>query len=553
MFVYGIGSMPLAKKILVKVPDCHQPWYADDAGAGGKFDAIQNYFTALNDEGPARGYFPEPSESILIVKPQSVEAAKATFSHLGFKIVTGARYLGGHVGTVESKKEWVNEKINTWTEAIRSLSKVAQSSPHCAFVGIQKSLQSEWIHLQRVLSGIQDAFGPIEEAITNSFLPAVLNAPTDQPSSLRALMALPVKFGGTGITNPTTTADRHNTTSSSCVSILSEAIIANDGKFVYQDHYRQLMEQKILGKSISTNAHQAELDRLLPAMTPQCRRSTIRSRSTGAWLSVIPSDVNGLSLSSGEFRDGIALRYGLDITDLPKRCDGCGAKFSKLHALQCKTGALVLGRHDDLKNEVAYLATLATNSGSVRDEPIINIGRDAPTGPPASARISPTNRLPPAPSSPKNPPSNDRGDILIRGFFEKATDCVIDVRVTDSDSPSKIHLDPMKVLLTQEKEKKKKYLERCAEQRRHFAPYVADCYGLLGKEAVAINKKIAVKLASKWKTAYSVTCGFINARVSIAILRASHRCLRGSRVPFRHNSTTWAQWDDGAGLGLMGT
>ena len=78
---------------IVKVPDCHQPWYADDAGAGGKFNEILKYFTTLCDEGPARGYFPEPTKSILIVKPQSVEAAKAKFAHLGFDVVTGARYL----------------------------------------------------------------------------------------------------------------------------------------------------------------------------------------------------------------------------------------------------------------------------------------------------------------------------------------------------------------------------------------------------------------------------------------------------------------------------
>ena len=103
----------------------------------------------------------------------------------------------------------------------------------------------------------------------------------------------------------------------------------------------------------------------------------------------------------------------------------------------------------------------------------------------------------------------------------------------------------------QENEKKKKYLDACLEQRRHFSPYVCDTYGLLGDEATAVNKNLAKKLATKWNSPYSVTCGFVNARISIAILRATHLCLRGSRVPFRHNSTKWASWDDGAGLGLF--
>ena len=111
MIIYGIGMLPVTESIIAKVPDCHQPWYADDAGAGGEFNEILKYITTLCDEGPARGYFPEPTKSILIVKPQSVEAAKAKFAHLGFDVVTGARYLGGHVGTAESKGEWVSDKV----------------------------------------------------------------------------------------------------------------------------------------------------------------------------------------------------------------------------------------------------------------------------------------------------------------------------------------------------------------------------------------------------------------------------------------------------------
>ena len=479
-----------------------------------------------------------------------MERAKARFAHLGFQVVTGARYLGGHVGTEESKLEWVREKINIWTAAVRSLAKVARSSPHCAFVGLVKSLQSEWIHLQRVLDGIVDEFGPIEQALSATFLPSLLEASPDQPASLRALMALPIKFGGAGLPNPTVTADRHHTTSSSCTSVLSEAILRNTAEWTYMDHSRMMTEGKTTARNANTVLHQEELDGLMAPMSPRMKRSTTRSQSTGAWLSVIPSNINGLSLSKLEFRDGVKLRFGLDFSDLPKKCDGCNSNFSKMHALQCKKGGLVVGRHDEIRDELHYLATLATNSGSVRDEPIINIGRDTQVGPPGHARTSSTNPLPPPEETPPNPPSADRGDLLIRSFFSRQTDCVLDVRCTDSDAPSTLGTDPMRHLKTHETLKKKKYLERCLEQRRHFAPYVVDCYGLLGMEARAVNKKLATKLATKWKTAYSVTCGFINARVSIAILRATHRCLRGSRVPFRHNSSKWAQWDDGAGLAL---
>ena len=294
--------------------------------------------------------------------------------------------------------------------------------------------------------------------------------------------------------------------------------------------------------------------RLDPALTARLRRKLSRAPSTGAWITLLPTAVNGLSLSPGEFRDGMSLRYGWAFGALPKHCDGCGAKFTVEHALTCKKGGLVLNRHNEVRDELGYLACQAINPSSVRDEPIINIGRGAnSSGLPDKAKTQQTTKATPnkSPDPTTDGQPFDRGDLLIRSLFDKQTSCVIDVRITDGDSPSRLSSSPAKVILSQEKEKKRKYLTACLEQRRHFAPYVCDVYGLLGAEAQAVNKRLAVRLASKWTAPYSATMGFVNARVSVAILRGVHQCLRGSRVPFRHECTKWAAWDDGAGLGLF--
>ena len=54
---------------------------------------------------------------------------------------------------------------------------------------------------------------------------------------------------------------------------------------------------------------------------------------TGAWLTVLPSTVNGTELGAQEWRGALFLRYGLEPPDLPSHCDGCDAKFSISHAL----------------------------------------------------------------------------------------------------------------------------------------------------------------------------------------------------------------------------
>ena len=66
---------------------------------GGNFDEVKKVFSLLQTIGPARGYFPELTKSILVVKPAMVERAKTHFNHLGFTILTGTRYLGGFIWT----------------------------------------------------------------------------------------------------------------------------------------------------------------------------------------------------------------------------------------------------------------------------------------------------------------------------------------------------------------------------------------------------------------------------------------------------------------------
>jgi hypothetical protein len=49
------------------------------------------------------------------------------------------------------------------------------------------------------------------------------------------------------------------------------------------------------------------------------------------------------------------------------------------------------------------------------------------------------------------------------------------------DAKSNRSKAPDKVLAAQEREKKKKYLEACLEQRRHFSPFVVSTDGLLAQ------------------------------------------------------------------------
>jgi hypothetical protein len=123
---------------------------------------------------------------------------------------------------------------------------------------------------------------------------------------------------------------------------------------------------------------------------------------------------------------------------------------------------------------------------------------------------------------------------------------------TDTDAKSYSKRDPAKVLESQEKEKKQKYLEACLERRRHFTPFVCSVDGMLGREAKTFAQRLAAMLANRWEKSYSQVCGYVNSRLSISIVRATHLCMRGgSRVPVHKISIRYPQWEDGAGLSLF--
>ena len=176
-------------------------------------------------------------------------------------------------------------------------------------------------------------------------------------------------------------------------------------------------------------------------------------------------------------------------------------KFSITHALSCKKGGLIHARHDESRGSFGCLACAGFQPSNVRDEPQINPchaigGKDESNGETLIESNSGTEI------------NTDRGDLLIRGFWDRNTDCIYDVRIYDVriydvNQASYQLCKPASIIKSAENDKKKKYLGQCLTQRRHFTPFVVSCEGLLGKEADTFLKRLSKKLADKWRHPYS--------------------------------------------------
>jgi hypothetical protein len=531
MVLYGLTLTPLAEAIRSTVPLGTQPWYADDNAIAGPVSSIAAAQRLLLELGPRRGYYPEPDKSILITPLDTPSSAYDDLTEFNFHHTTGHRYLGGFVGSGHEEAKWIDVKVNQWVDGVKALSMVARRFPQTAYAGFAKSLQAEWQYVQRVTPHLHQAFAPLELAIAQIFLPALLNSTIDEIAQLRPLIALPVRFGGLGILDPTTTSDHCYSASTASTYLLTESLI-NGTTLCALEHRRYATTGRLAAKNDLRETHDANLSVILSTASPLEKRRIKRSKTTGAWLTTLPNTLNGSDLSADEFRDGVRLRLGLQPTALPPRCDGCGERFSTEHAMACRKGGLIIQRHNDLVNTWGQMCGQALTPSTVSDEPLIQQSRDMP--------VAGTNQTIPSPEL--------RGDLAVHGFWTKGQTAIFDVRITDTDQPTNRKIDPSKVLLRHEKEKKSKYGALCIAKRRSFTPLVFSVDGLLGKEATAASKCLAATLAAKWKRSYSEICGFVRSRISIALVRSASRCLRADRNPTqRFRNPTW---DSGTGLGL---
>ena len=142
-------------------------------------------------------------------------------------------------------------------------------------------------------------------------------------------------------------------------------------------------------------------------------------------------------------------------------------------------------------------------------------------------------------------------ELLIRDLWKKGTESVHDMRVMKTYAKSHSSKTPEKCLQEAEWLKKKMYLEACLQQRQHFSPFVASVDRRIWVEAAATLKRIASRLTTKFQQPYFRMCGYINSRVTITLVRATHRCIQGSRVPANKISAQRLQWEDGSGLNIF--
>ena len=84
------------------------------------------------------------------------------FQGSGFKVVSSGGYLGGVIGDKSGRDSFVHSKVLQWTQYVEQLSSIAVDQPQAAYKAMVKSLQYEWLFLQRVTPDCGNLFGDLE-------------------------------------------------------------------------------------------------------------------------------------------------------------------------------------------------------------------------------------------------------------------------------------------------------------------------------------------------------------------------------------------------------
>ena len=88
-------------------------------------------------------------------------------------IASNGSFLGGIIGDVSGMNSFVSSKLGLWSHYMELLSNITADQPQLAFIALTRSLQQEWLYLQRVTPNCSELFADIEYLLVNRFLPSL--------------------------------------------------------------------------------------------------------------------------------------------------------------------------------------------------------------------------------------------------------------------------------------------------------------------------------------------------------------------------------------------
>ena len=185
----------------------------------------------------------------------------------------------------------------------------ASEDPQSAYAAFTKGIWHRWTYVQRTIPETSKLFEPLETCIQNEFLPSLIGRPVSDVE--RRILALPPRFGGIGIRDPSKTADLEFSVSCSITNDLSN-LIGNQTPNIpvtYRENVNTVKRTLLRSRDAALKTEFEELKELISEESARYLTSAAE-RGASAWMTVLPLKSLGYSLNKREFKDAMRLRYG---------------------------------------------------------------------------------------------------------------------------------------------------------------------------------------------------------------------------------------------------
>ena len=393
----------------------------------------------------------------------------------------------------------LKEKSVNYSNMLEKLAKHSKVSPQNVYKSFTNGLQHKLTFIARTTPNADSLLREAEKIIDKNLIPSMLNHPS-YSDRYRKVFSLPLKEGGLNILLPEDRANEYERSIRVCEPLQNQNAI--DAEFyqekilqkIRKEKQEQAIAKKLAIKDLINDKEAYSLDLAM-------------EKGASCWLNALPLKRYHFDLTKGEFRDGIALRYGWDPVKLPSRC-ACGENFNVAHTLHCPKGGYTHIRHNDIRDSFANLLNEVCDDVEV--EPCLQ-SLQGETFANRTTTIDDDARL----------------DIKANGFFDsRFSRTFFDVKVFNPYAKScpRSILDSYKY---HESIKKLKYEQRIIDvEKATFCPLIFSCTGGAGPSASKAIQRLASRISDKKEDSYSDVITYIRTKLSFALLRSSILCLR---------------------------
>ena len=369
-----------------------------------------------------------------------------------------------------------------------------------------KAVSHRWTYIQQTIPGISNLFAPLEEAIKEKLIPALVGRKINNLE--REIFSLPVRYGGMNILNPIERSDQEFRASVFITEDLTN-IIKNQESDLSNYNEEEVMKKTKQAKLQKEEELKRKYEDLMGRVSTNEKRMVELAQEKGAssWLSAPPMKALGYVLNKQEFRDSICLRYGWNIPDTPAYCQ-CGKKNNLDHTLSCPNGGYTIMRHNGIRDLEGELMKEVCRDVKIEPE-LLPIGEREMSG---------------------NTSDKARLDVSGVGVWGSHERTFLDIKVFHPNCASYVDKDIDQLYVQHENMKKRDYRERVLNvEHGSLTPIVFTTSGGAGPEANKHHKRIAQLMALKKKGEYSVIIQYIRTRLRFNLLRSILVAIRGER------------------------